>query len=309
MPPSLFRSRPFHALSTLCSYSSLLLTAPSPCRRPQPSLLFKSCLLLELDSPPHGLSLGRSPPQARTLGADVSIWLDEFNWGGDWSGARTWPSEDHGALRGLLWAAYVLSAISTTENAVARGRVGFDILASYSLFRQKGAGWSHWASCAKVSEWSDAPEAVEFDGVAQVVAHFNFVALGSGHAHVTPQQLSSAEVPATAGLGGSTPVPCVQAVRFDGNASHSTWVALNVCPESVPITPIAALDISVYDAHDHGGWVRADDISLLETPPWEGGPLGVLTRHYTDSDDTLMSLSALSLYFIMAPPFHGSRSS
>ena len=43
------------------------------------------------------------------VAASAPIWLDEFNWGGDWAGV-TWPGEGHGALRGLLWATYVLRA-------------------------------------------------------------------------------------------------------------------------------------------------------------------------------------------------------
>ena len=39
-----------------------------------------------------------------TISPHAQIWLDEFNWGGDWGGV-TWPGEGHGALRGLVWAA------------------------------------------------------------------------------------------------------------------------------------------------------------------------------------------------------------
>jgi hypothetical protein len=47
------------------------------------------------------------------ISPNASIWLDEFNWGGDWAG-EMWPDEAHGGLRGLFWASYVLSAINIT---------------------------------------------------------------------------------------------------------------------------------------------------------------------------------------------------
>lgn len=241
------------------------------------------------------------------LGADVSIWLDEFNWGGDWSGATTWPGERHGALRGMLWVAYVLTAISATESAVAEGRAGFEVLAFYALFRQEGARWSHWASCVKVSERADKPEEIEFDGVSQLVAHMNFVVFGLGHAEVTPARLSTEELSAEAALGDS--LPCVLAARFDGNSSHSTWVALNVCPHRVQITPIAARAIDSYEAHDNGGWVHADNIASLETPPWQGGPLRVKTSRWTSAEEAplLTSLASLSLNFVTVSPATPTR--
>lgn len=108
----------------------------------------------------------------------------------------------------------------------------------------------------KVSDRAHRPGAVEFNGVAQIMAHFNFVALGSGHTSVTAAHwatgLSAERVPPFVEVGVG--FMCVLAVRFDGNPDHSTWVVLNVCPKPVDITPLQAGSISRYRADDAGGW-------------------------------------------------------
>lgn len=73
---------------------------------------------------------------SKDLGKKVAIWLTEFNWAGPSKVNMIPPERDHGALHGMLWVAYVLSAISVTQLAVADGRTGFDALNYYALFRQ-----------------------------------------------------------------------------------------------------------------------------------------------------------------------------
>jgi hypothetical protein len=104
---------------------------------------------------------------ATQISPQVSIWLDEFNWGGDWDGVM-WPEENHGGLRGIFWASYVLAAIDVTDTAKAAGRTGYDALMTYSLFYQSSSSWSYWASCAVVPDQAHRPDLVAFDGTVRV---------------------------------------------------------------------------------------------------------------------------------------------
>lgn len=70
---------------------------------------------------------------------------------GPWAGVL-WPEENHGGLRGLFWAAYILAAIDVTASAQAAGRTGYDAMMSYSLFLQHSSPWSQWAACATVPD-------------------------------------------------------------------------------------------------------------------------------------------------------------
>lgn len=237
----------------------------------------------------------------------MSIWLDEFNWEGDWGHHEAlWSDRTHGALHGLLWAAYELAAISITAEAQQHGRSGFDVLAYYALFRQEGVQWSYWASCVKVSNQANRPDAIEFDGVSQVMAHFNFVALGSSHEVVTPDASFSTQHFNKAIQGfAAIHTPCVLAARFDGNPSHSTWVALNMCTHRAETAhPLKVIDMSWYVATDEGGWVSVNDISSLDEPPWDNGPLDVHTQAFAEGE-RLNSVGPLTLNFITVPPHHG----
>ena len=120
------------------------------------------------------------------IGVEVPIWLDEFNWGGPWANV-TWPDEKHGALRGIFWAAHVLSAIEINSKLHTRSNsnnnsnysngnngtkgaaatAGIDALMYYSLFYQEASPWSYWASCAKVPDnpsLSSTEKGVSSDG-------------------------------------------------------------------------------------------------------------------------------------------------
>ena len=244
---------------------------------------------------------------ATSISPSVPIWLDEFNWGGPWAGTM-WPGEDHGGLRGLFWAGYVLAAIDVTARARAQGRAGYDAVMSYSLFHQNSSDWSKWASCAAVADAQGRADLVSFDGVAQVFAHFSRVALGSGYTDVVPVwSLANASVPD--GVPGGAGEPCVVAARFftrprpdgtgtapdpdpDPAAGNNTVVAINVCPSAVAVdfggaagagtagarakggARSSAVTVAVtYSGLDKGGFVLADSIGSLHAPPWRGGPL------------------------------------
>ena len=56
---------------------------------------------------------------AHNIGADVPIWLDEYNWGGSWEGATTWSDHSETGLRGALMSSYILSAIGTRGSIAA----------------------------------------------------------------------------------------------------------------------------------------------------------------------------------------------
>jgi hypothetical protein len=187
---------------------------------------------------------------ANQVSPDVAIWLDEFNWGGNWADVL-WPDENHGGLRGIFWASYILAAIDVTERAQAAGRTGYDAMMSYSLFYQNSSDWSQWASCAAVPDQSARADLVQFDGVAQIFAHFSQVALSSGYTDMEPvRTLSERQVPTGSVPGGSG--PCILAARFSTTAdrngavsaagaavaerANATIVAVNVCPFEVAVT-------------------------------------------------------------------------
>lgn len=227
---------------------------------------------------------------SRDIAAAAPIWLDEFNWGGDWAGV-TWPGEGHGAIRGLLWAAYTIQAMHVTQYAQQAGRAGFGSLNYYSLFFQADNSWARWASCTSVSNSADRPAEVAFDGVSQIIAHMNLVALGKGHTQVQMlwgQQMTNATVPASL-----HPKPagqsCVMGVRFIGGGPTADVVLLNMCPDAVDVT-LPALPTSAdtsaaitqewhyYSGFDVGpadGWTLATQIGSLHSPPWSNGPLPV----------------------------------
>lgn len=235
----------------------------------------------------------------------VPIWLDEFNWGGSWSGKVTWPAETHGALRGLLWAAYVLSAIVINDGLHAAGPAtesggGFASLMYYSLFYQASSPWSHWASCASVPDAANSPGAVRFDGVAQVIAHVTHVAFQMGYADVAAVvNVTTASIPAELHIDASAGNSCVIAVRFthadcgdsassgsggvEAVCGNSTIVALNMCPAVAVVTrPLGTAGGTLaaweyYSGFDTGGWVLASVIGSLASPPWSNGPLLVHT--------------------------------
>eukprot|EP01079_Euglenida_sp_SAG-EU17-18_P003913 gene3913-717_t len=274
-------------------------------------------------------TLGFLAQQEATISTSVSpkasLWLDEFNWGGPWAGMM-WPEETHGGLRGLSWASYVLSAIHVTAAAQAAGRSGYDAVMSYSLFYQacpckalpgllpsESSDWSKWASCAHVPDQAGQLDQVAFDGVAQVFAHFSRVALSSGYSEVEPlPALSAAVVPAT--VPGAAGAPCVLAARFSspGTSSgpaassrasgHETSqgaaiVMLNVCPSVVPVNMSmigtgTSYTTTVYSGRDKGGWVLADEIVSLDSPPWQHGPL---TPAVTDGFPNTLAAVSLSL--------------
>eukprot|EP01043_Picozoa_sp_COSAG02_P068685 COSAG02_NODE_11494_length_1714_cov_0.957895_1_plen_489_part_00 len=219
------------------------------------------------------------PPSLRQLEHKVSstisphapIWLDEFNWGGDW-GNVTWPGEGHGALRGLVWATYVLSAMQITADAQAAGRSGFESLDYYSLFFQPNNSWSRWASCAFVPNAADTPGEVRFDGVAQIFAHVTSVVWR--HKNVTL-------IPSVAEQSGD----CLLGARFSslGGPTPTDTLVLNMCDEPQPLPSSVAAEASswhFYSGFDNAGWVAADNIRSLDTPPWENGPLTVHSRPF-----------------------------
>eukprot|EP00040_Diaphanoeca_grandis_P031328 m.187294 g.187294 ORF g.187294 m.187294 type:complete len:497 (+) comp32299_c0_seq1:69-1559(+) len=239
---------------------------------------------------------------ATQISPQKPIWLDEFNWGGSWSGEVTWPTETHGALRGMLWASYVLSAFEITTTAKAQGRSGFDALMYYSLFYQKSSSWSYWASCALVSDHSNEADEVAFDGVSQIIAHVNFVAFAQGYDSMSAKlNFSTSMVPAWYGVGGGN---CVVAALFSSTSTdntNTTLIALNMCETDVVLKdnlPIVGETISQwhrYDGRDKGrGWVLADDIESLLTPPWIAGPINVTTS----TASTIQTLPSLSLNII-----------
>ena len=228
-------------------------------------------------APARGTLAHTEQQVATDIGADVEIWLDEFNWGGPWAGT-VWPNETHGGLRGLHWATHVLAAIDVTAEAKAHGRTGFGALMWYSLFYQDASPWSYWASVAKVPNQQNAPHLVEFDAVAQVFAHLTYVAFACGYDDVVPvRNLSQATVQS---------IPCILAAKFSStnrSVSSSTVVAVNVCDRAVQIpatnwpldlqTDDHDVTVVTYSGYDVGGWVLADDIESLMTPPWQHGPI------------------------------------
>jgi len=226
---------------------------------------------------------------------NVSIWLDEFNWGGDWAGVM-WPGEAHGGLRGLFWASYVLAAIQVTHEAKAAGRSGYDAVMSYSLFYQNSSPWSKWASCASVPDLPMRPDLVAFDGVAQIFAHFSRVS--ANYTDVVPLvTLSDATVPST--VPGAQGAPCVLGAEFSSpSAPHAATVMLNVCPSQVEVKlsasqPLASAMTTTYSGIDKGGFVLANQIGSIDSPPWVGGPLLASSSSRLPS-----SLPAITLTFV-----------
>ena len=227
---------------------------------------------------------------ARDIDPRVPIWLDEFNWGGDWANV-TWPAEQHGALRGLNWAAYILSALDVTARAQGAGRSGFGSLDYYALFHQPGNPWSRWAGCVSVSNHADRPDDVKLNGVSQIIAHVNSIVFSRGHTHVAVLSgLTTALVPTSLHLPHQRgDESCVLGARFssDGHAAVDE-VLLNMCAEEVMIVPPLSDGLELiswhwYSGFDVGrGWVAADRIGSLQLPPWSDGPL---TVHHCASDD------------------------
>jgi hypothetical protein len=261
---------------------------------------------------------------SQDIAATAPIWLDEFNWGGDWAGV-TWPGEGHGALRGLLWATYTIQAMHVTQFAQQAGRSGFGSMDYYSLFFQADNGWARWASCASVSNFADQVDEVKFDGVSQIATHVNYVALGSGHTHVHilwGQQMTNATVPQKL-HPRPTAQSCVMGLRFLGsNTTSSDTLLLNICPAPVDVTmPVSAETddtndlklatkpwhfYSAFDVGPAGGWVLAREIGSLHSPPWINGPLEVHTGGFaeppkattTQSLEEVVTLPPLSLSFM-----------
>lgn len=258
---------------------------------------------------------------ARDVSPSLPIWLDEFNWGGNWSGNATWPDEAHGALRGLVWASYTLSALETTATAIAAGRSGFGSLDYYSLFFQAGNPWSRWASCASVSSEPNRPEDVQFDGVAQIISHVNAIALSQGHTHVSPlRALSNATVPLSLQLPHRQLESCVLGVRFgsEAPAAAADDLLLNICADGVSVRPptpegLHAVAWHWYSGFDVGrGWVSADSIGSLERPPWSRGPLAVHSAAVPAGGELVLppvSLSVISRRASSRGEPHAPRSS
>lgn len=237
---------------------------------------------------------------ARDISPNVPIWLDEFNWGGPWApGGNVWPLETHGGLRGLYLANFILSAIDVTEEANANGTAGYDTTMYYSLLYQNTSGWSHWASCADIPNELGRRDLVRFDGVAQISAHLNYVALKSNYTDMkTLRGLSDATIPSSVRYNvGSR---CVVAVKFSGDeAGSSTIVAVNICPSKVKATLPGGggydATMATYSGFDVGGWVLASEIESLWSPPWQNAPLTVAT---TAMNTNSFELPAVSLSFI-----------
>jgi hypothetical protein len=250
---------------------------------------------------------------ADNIGPDVPIWLDEYNWGGNWEGATTWPGETLGALRGALMSSYILSAIGTEG--------GVQALNWYSLFAQDGNGWSQWASCVKVSNQADRVGEIEVDGVAQIFNHWTYVAFALGH---TTMQAVRDVGPASAVLPmevlHASGIPCIQAAAFAGGPNGSTtFVSLNRCDKTVPMKwplmstrVIEGVDVvqTIYSAapENAGGYVLLSEIQSVDMPPWRNGPLQptVTTQRFhasnIDDDNQLLANDAppFSLSFIHA---------
>jgi hypothetical protein len=258
----------------------------------------------------------------RDISPRVPIWFTEVNWGGFWEGGGAWLSEDHGGIRGLTWAAYVLAAMEVTATAQAAGRSGIDAVLWHSLFHQPSVLWSKWSGCVLLPDtpddgpWCSAPprscsstpsgraHGVSVDAVAQVFAHFAHVALAVGHINFTViEGLSQAAIPAgvAAWSGGGK---CVMAVQFDGNPTGADVVALNVCPSAInvlawPLTFAASMSTVTYQglAADSpiAPWVNLSSIGSLRSPPWVNGPLSPML-----STGLPTALPAISLTFVSA---------
>ena len=75
-------------------------------------------------------------------------------------------------------------------------------------------------------------------------------------------------------------------------------VALNVCPTDVAISLDGVIDgaapasVTTYSGLDVGGWVLADRIGSLDSPPWRNGPL---TPHVSGAAPTSLARLSLSL--------------
>ena len=206
-----------------------------------------------------------------------------------------WLEERHGALRGLLWTAYLLSALDVTQAAQAAGRSGFQNLDYYSLFDQPGNQWSLWASCASVPNAANKPEEVMFDGVAQIFSHAAFVAFASGHTAVRSLRGLSAEcVPHRFRLGPSA--TCVLGARFSGGERGDDVMLLNVCSNASSVKLAGAGSWLRYDGHDVGGFVKADEIGSLDAPPWTAGPLKVASGKLGATGQ--LELPPISLTFV-----------
>ena len=166
------------------------------------------------------------------------------------------------------------------------------------------------ASCASVSNFADRAAEVKFDGVSQIIAHVNFVALGSGHTHVHMlwgQQMTNATVPQSLHPSGAAQ-SCVVGVRFLGSESTgSDTLLLNICPGAVDVTLAKTVTnaakpwqyYSGFDVGPTGGWVLASEIGSLHSPPWVSGPLPVHTGGAMGQGfESVVTLPPLSLNFM-----------
>lgn len=250
---------------------------------------------------------------AENIGVGVPILVDEYNWGGHWEGATTWSDRSETALRGALMSSYILSAIGTNGGVAA--------LNWYSLFQQEGNSWSEWASCVKVSNQADRADAIEVDGVAQIYAHWTYVAFASNYSSMRAVTGVSSQVLQVEVLRAKA-LPCIQAAAFSGAADGSTtYVSLNRCNHAVTTTwPIFVNDAGLAWTKGHratvarttysalsgnpGDYVLLSSVESVDTPPWRNGPLQPTTAFWTLSEaDTAedaftLPMAPLSLSFI-----------
>eukprot|EP00039_Didymoeca_costata_P004999 m.77504 g.77504 ORF g.77504 m.77504 type:complete len:498 (+) comp12629_c0_seq6:181-1674(+) len=243
---------------------------------------------------------------------NIPIWLDEFNWGGNWAGPTTWPTQIHGPLRGIFWASFVLQGLARSET--------FQSLNYYSLFEQDGVPWTPWASCVHVSGQANKPDEIGMDATSQIFAHFAQIALGTDKTARNTQQLnfSSEMLGRQVELYGLTEFSCVIGSMFwtDNNNNGRSYVLVNACPNAVQgvlawngaQTTSVNVNITSYEAtqkfNSANHWVPLNQIENIMSPPWNNGPLQpfISSGKYYVRDGNVMNitLSALSLTIIQA---------
>lgn len=225
--------------------------------------------------------------QGEDHGPVPNLWLNEFNWGGNWEGPETWPEERNGVLRGLLWVSYYLAAAQqhTAQGAPAT----YAALHWYSLFSQPYPQWGQEAAVAGVGESSNATSAITVNGVAQIFAHVAHVSLRRNFTHMAPWNDSSARTLELDVLGEGSQ-PCLQAAVLTSNTNSTSraFLLLNVCARNVtahlPLGHLGAATLrtctysAAADRAPEGlGFVPLAQINSVAAPPWQNGPLDVVT--------------------------------
>eukprot|EP00049_Salpingoeca_infusionum_P003837 m.71268 g.71268 ORF g.71268 m.71268 type:complete len:531 (-) comp12292_c0_seq1:1808-3400(-) len=241
----------------------------------------------------------------RFMGPNVTIWLDEFNWGGAWIGNLTWPNRTRGSLRGLLHTSYILSAIN-------QGPI-FSSLNYYSLLYQSLADWSHWASCAQVSDYANDPNAVGVDANLQVNAHFSAMVLRqrTPFLWMGPSTNIHSTAPVFPVPIFGTQVPCIVGACFWTNTTQPAlaYALLNVCNHTVVTAhakPDGMKSIVFARGTAYGAGSDANTfqpLSSINTTafPWQGGPAEYDTLPVSDTGSIITASIPPTTLLLLEP--------